>query len=456
MVPPGTYLVSQVTMTVAGVEFVGNGETSIIKGSDATKDLFLVRAANVRFADLRFEGPATSAANSKFAILTDVAYAAPRLTVENCTFSGAAAGSGFTNAVKFDEGCDYSTVSNCKIERLWGNASGYGYGVLMGKVTGCVIHGNRIIGSSGRGRHGIYVSSGATRNKVVNNHIAGIDYDAITVFAYESQSTCYGNIIGFNTISGCVIASTSGAISLARNVQNTLVIGNVIETSGGVGILCEGSAPPGDTASLVQLKNNHLHNNVIYNSSYWGIAIYGMQGGSVIGNDIYESSQTAAGSYSNIQVKCTTTASFKSSDIHFAGNRSTGTTNARSAFNADSTAPAPTGLVLKANYFPTCQTAALEVSGVTVIIDSVIRFSQTWDPASVANGASVQLTGITVTGAAVGDPVDVSFSNSLQGMSLTGYVTATDTVAVTLLNNTGGAVDLASGTLKIGVRKESY
>lgn len=78
--------------------------------------------------------------------------------------------------------------------------------------------------------------------------------------------------------------------------------------------------------------------------------------------------------------------------------------------------------------------------------------SATWDPASVAAGASATTT-VTVTGADLGDAVSVSFSVSLSGCSLTAYVSSSDTVTVVLSNNTAGAVDLGSGTLRVAVTK---
>jgi hypothetical protein len=76
---------------------------------------------------------------------------------------------------------------------------------------------------------------------------------------------------------------------------------------------------------------------------------------------------------------------------------------------------------------------------------------KTWDPGSIAAGA-VETTTVTVTGAAMGDAVIVSLGASLAGMTLTGYVSAADTVTVVLKNETAGAVDLASSTLRAEVR----
>jgi hypothetical protein len=84
-------------------------------------------------------------------------------------------------------------------------------------------------------------------------------------------------------------------------------------------------------------------------------------------------------------------------------------------------------------------------------IDKYFSASVTWDPPNVnAGGQTTQ--NVTVTGVALADadPVTVGFSLDLQGMQLTGYVSADDTVTVVLRNGTAGAIDLASGTLRIG------
>ena len=78
-----------------------------------------------------------------------------------------------------------------------------------------------------------------------------------------------------------------------------------------------------------------------------------------------------------------------------------------------------------------------------------------WDPANVNNGAQTTTT-VTVTGASLTDDVDtvvVGFNKDLQGMRLTGYVSAADTVTVVLRNDTGGAINLASGYLRADVWK---
>lgn len=445
-VPPGTYLASQFTISAAGQRLIGIGDKSIIRSTDATKDLVVVSAADVEITGLRFEGAATAATNSKFAIFTASGNAAPRLKVINCKFTGADSTKGFTNGIKFDTNADYGVVQNCYFERLWGNASGYGYGVLCGAAYGVLVTGCTGIGASGRGRHFVYLSAGATRCKAIGNYAVGFDYDCIPVYSSDAQPACDQNIIAFNTLSGSVAAAvvTSGAIQLFQNVTNTLVMGNIIYGSGGNGIMV-------DATSSTKCKNNRIIGNTVVNSGFIGIDVKAMQGGEVCNNDIRESSQSAAGTYSNLRLISDGTT--KTSDLLISGNRSTGTTAARSAFQINSTAPTPTGLKVYGNKFETCNLTDIELSGVTCAIDGRLRYVETRDFASVAAGGTLRVTGITVAGAVVGDVVAVSHTQDLSGMIMSAEVTGANTVAVTLFNPTAGAIDVLSGTLRIDVWK---
>lgn len=73
--------------------------------------------------------------------------------------------------------------------------------------------------------------------------------------------------------------------------------------------------------------------------------------------------------------------------------------------------------------------------------------SKTYDPPLLAPAASSTPTTVTVTGAALGMQAAGAFSLDLQGLVLNAWISATDTVSVSLFNPTAGALDLASGTL---------
>lgn len=83
----------------------------------------------------------------------------------------------------------------------------------------------------------------------------------------------------------------------------------------------------------------------------------------------------------------------------------------------------------------------------------LLRGSKTYDWPDLAT-ASQQSTTVTVSGAALGDSVETpSMTTALNGTRLWGEVTATDTVTVYQRNDTGANVNVASGTLRVWVRK---
>jgi len=78
--------------------------------------------------------------------------------------------------------------------------------------------------------------------------------------------------------------------------------------------------------------------------------------------------------------------------------------------------------------------------------------SATYNPASLADGDR-DTTTVTVTGASLGDFVNVSFAVDLQGINMFGYVSAADTVTVVFENRTGGTIDLVNSTIRVRVRR---
>lgn len=79
--------------------------------------------------------------------------------------------------------------------------------------------------------------------------------------------------------------------------------------------------------------------------------------------------------------------------------------------------------------------------------------SATFDPSSLADGAG-ETTTVTVTGAVLGDRAEAAFSLDLQGVMLFAWVSAADTVSVRFQNETGGTVDLGSGTIRAWVTRK--
>jgi hypothetical protein len=75
-----------------------------------------------------------------------------------------------------------------------------------------------------------------------------------------------------------------------------------------------------------------------------------------------------------------------------------------------------------------------------------------YDPPNLLDGDGVTTT-VTVTGASLGDQVTASFSLDLQGITMTAWVSASNTVSVRFQNETGGAINLGNGAIRPRVTK---
>lgn len=107
---------------------------------------------------------------------------------------------------------------------------------------------------------------------------------------------------------------------------------------------------------------------------------------------------------------------------------------------------APASGAVIASVDPTTEKA--KSSTLTGLLTSVaLTGSATWDAGEIADGDE-EAKEITVTGAALGDFVLVSHGVDVADLAITAQVTAASTVTATLLNNTGGPLDLTSTTVR--------
>ena len=86
-------------------------------------------------------------------------------------------------------------------------------------------------------------------------------------------------------------------------------------------------------------------------------------------------------------------------------------------------------------------------------LDTIIYTEVMIDPGSLADGAG-ETQSVTIEGVNLGDFVLVSASYDLQDIIITGYVQAQDTVEIRIQNESGGVIDLASGTWRVIVIKK--
>lgn len=88
------------------------------------------------------------------------------------------------------------------------------------------------------------------------------------------------------------------------------------------------------------------------------------------------------------------------------------------------------------------------------LFSGMLRASAVYDAANLVDAAGVTTT-VACVGAALGDFVLASFSLDLQGITMTAYVSAADVVSIRFQNESGGAIDLASGTIRVAVIKQA-
>lgn len=88
------------------------------------------------------------------------------------------------------------------------------------------------------------------------------------------------------------------------------------------------------------------------------------------------------------------------------------------------------------------------------VFSEVLTYTAALDLGDAATGSGTFASAdVTVPGAALGDFVVVSLAVDTVDTAVVGAVTAANVVTVTVLNNTAGAVNLASATVRIAVLK---
>jgi 4-aminobutyrate aminotransferase-like enzyme len=89
------------------------------------------------------------------------------------------------------------------------------------------------------------------------------------------------------------------------------------------------------------------------------------------------------------------------------------------------------------------------VTGPKVVVSTTITF----DPPSLTTGAFAVSSGITVTGVALGDRIELYPPYDTQGIMYQGNPSAADTIKISLTSCAAGTVDLASGTWGVVVKR---
>lgn len=87
-------------------------------------------------------------------------------------------------------------------------------------------------------------------------------------------------------------------------------------------------------------------------------------------------------------------------------------------------------------------------------IDTIHFKQAVINPGNLADGAGETIQVTNVDGATLGDWVLISAPYDLQDITVTAYVQANSVVEIRIQNESGGAIDLASGTWRILIIKK--
>jgi len=271
---------------------------------------------------------------------------------------------------------------------------------------------------------GVATNFKITRNTLVNS---GID-----VALEYSEITC--NTISNWKFGAGITTEQSGNCRCLNISYNRCFGGSGIDTNG---YRCGG------------LENwapySIIAGNIFSNNSGAGID----QGGArstVVGNVCFNNGTSGGGS--GIVARYGTE-SYNAVESVYSGNRCFDTDGAGGTqeYGYQEQSALLSGIVVSGNSFDQNKTGRASIlSSSTTFYGTTITAKATYDPPSLAANASVS-TDVFCPGARVGDFVSVSFSLDAQGILFYGFVNAANNIKIWLKNNTGGTVDLASGTI---------
>lgn len=346
IVPQGIWTFDTTVNIISdGVTFEGYGAGSIIRSTNGSFNLFTLGSAahRTKFRMLRFEGGATTDATTQFAIYTN-AFAAPDYcSVADCFFgTDNPVGSSLNNGVKIDGGNGWR-VSRCDFRYLIGKISNTGYGILAGTTNGLHAHHNKFWGTTGRGRHAVYLSGGCTKCDVHDNHVENFAEDAFPIYSKSFQAANIYNHVHDNFMLNCgQLSAESAGCSVLGNSALNIVERNRIVNFQGYGVLVDALTEPGIC------DRNSVRHNWIYLAQWSGTMDYGGKRTKWIANEIVDASQASPGSNGAMAIR--TSGTVVSDGLRFYRNITSGAAH-RSGLELSDADP-PTNLIVRYNSFP--------------------------------------------------------------------------------------------------------
>ena len=367
--------------------------------------------------------------------------------------------------------------------------------IMSGCSRGTVI-GNNINGITSSNGNGYGIETSA-EGELEDTHVQSTDITISgNVVSNNTVWKCYGShggeriVFSGNTGKNCFIGVGIGAQDNVSNLpefapKDIVVAGNILDSgvtngTGGYGIFLTGAYNSG----VVDYATGIISGNTIrgYGSDnaaigYFGIYAYGTRG-MVLSNNLiidpasrgmhfefYNIGMSVSGNvirdvWSNIN---NAFGIFIVSDYQvgsISGNSIVRGTKSATYINTYginiSTSLTGVNMSFGNNYIDNGATVTLQIQDASAYGHGYyLQGLKSYDPPTLADNAATT-TSVTVTGAVWDDSATCTFRNENAlnaGMIWTGVVTNTDTVNCTLVNMTGGSVDLATGTLFAVVRR---
>lgn len=420
--PPVAYAFDGLlTLTTSGQMLFGDGPRSILRALAANVNVFAAGAAltGIGALHLRIEGAATDETTAQYAFFSTTTNYIRRSLFEGLEIEAT------NNGLLFDSGSDDNTVRGCQFRELKGDSSGHGYGVQMGNANRNHVLSNRFFGSTGNGRHAVYIGSGSSFNHVIGNYVSNWQQDGIVIYALTAQNACQYNVVAHNIFEGGLSPATEGgAISISGKAHHNFIACNQITGFGNSGILVSDSGQGG------ACEDNTIRGNHISLCDRFGIVLIGTKRSAVIGNIVRDNSQDSAGTYDAINVR--SSGSFgteEDENTSIVGNIVQGSSH-RSALGIDSSAPAPSGVVYTGNDFRAGALGVVSYYGDILTGDDIAYVAPEAEASTPIAAYGRLTTFVSLT-------VNISGAFTIEAPEL---AAVGKTVEITVRNMTGGAL----------------
>lgn len=464
--PRGTYNTTGVTVAYSNVNIIGEGiRTTILKKttSAAATKAIAVTGNSFVLANLTLQG--SSAATyvlNEFGVSIDGTSDGARVNnavidgveIYNFGSHGVHAYYGKYTRVRDSRihdcgyigvglwACDHSWVADNEIYTMTPGTSSNAYGITLS---------HKIVGDT-QSKYAIFERNfihniplweaidthGGSHVRMANNTIYECKYGCVaTVDAGLNNYPPHycnisDNIIDAGTLSTVASGITFLGVDNGADAYGGTISGNVVRNHGNLSI---------DFGAILAYDTNGLSisGNQVYNSKGCAICLYARNTGIVISSNSINGVQAGVANAAGIIA------------------RNTGNTGIIDSNYIDATAEygiyfsaSNTSLELGRNAIVTSGSKLIgaELMGQGREIYGAVSI----DPGSLADGVGATYP-VTITGANLGDTVQIAAPYDLQGITVTGYVSAVNTVQVRVQNESGGTLDLASGSWKFKVTK---